>query len=955
MPRLLRQAWIVASGALLLGCAVTPPPNAAPAPAPIEAQAPAAPGPLVALADQVAIPHVTFTLDNGLTVIVHEDRKAPIVAVSVWYDVGSTDEPAGKTGFAHLFEHLMFNGSENLPGDYFEWTDAIGATSLNGTTQFDRTHYFQNVPTGALERILFMESDRMGYLLGAVTQDKLDTQRAVVQNEKRQRDNRPGARAWGVLLKEMFGKDHPYGHETIGSMADLDSATLGDVRQWFIDHYGPDNAVLVLAGDVDAATARPLVERYFGAIPTGPAQPPIVAEVPSFEQSRRVEVTDGVARPRVTIYWPMPPRTDPDRPALDIAGSVLGGLASSRLDAELVRRREIADFAFAGYIGYQHVGLFSVGGEPREGTSLDTLELALQKEVARLVTQGPSAEEVERAVTDLIAAEVRGLEQVGGSEGKAARLAESYLDHGDAGHFAADLAAYAALTPEAVRAAAARWLEQPTLTLTLLPGEPETVDALEKAPSQASSDTAASPSPPTRTIREIPPIGPTSALDFPEVASVRLSNGATLYHARRSSLPVTSVLIEFDAGRAAEAPDERGIAAMVEALLDEGAGGLSAQEIAERSEALGTEIDFGTALDETVASMSALTVNLDASLDLLATMLRAPDFDLEAIERVRGQLLASRQRTLATIDGVANDLLPAILYHPADPYGGSPYGDPDAIAAIDADDLRDFHARWLRPERANIFVVSDLDTAQVEAMFEQRLGRWTVDEVPAGIKRFAARPARPEGPDVTLVDRPGSSQSLILAAQILPVAPGDELTDLFSANEVFGGSFLGRINMDLREEKGWSYGARGYVIRSSADVFYRLRAPVQADRTADSLRAIIAETHAFLTDAGVSEEELARTQAAQIAELPGRFEMSAALIQGMSNNVEVGRPMDYYETLAERLGAQTSEGLDRAIRAALDPAAFRWIVVGDAETVAPQLEAAGIAFETRSAPEVDAP
>jgi zinc protease len=238
------------------------------------APAVAAAAPVPELVERVDIPFQSFTLDNGLTVLVHEDRKAPVVAVSVWYNVGSKDEPKGKTGFAHLFEHLMFNGSENAPGDFFEPLQQIGATDYNGTTSFDRTNYFQTVPTAALERALFLESDRMGYLLGAVTQEKLDNQIGVVQNEKRQGDNRPGGLVWYRVLEEIFPEGHPYRHSPIGSMADLQSATLADVKQWFLDNYGPNNAVLVLAGDIDAASARPLVEKYFGAIKRGPVNEP---------------------------------------------------------------------------------------------------------------------------------------------------------------------------------------------------------------------------------------------------------------------------------------------------------------------------------------------------------------------------------------------------------------------------------------------------------------------------------------------------------------------------------------------------------------------------------------------------------------------------------------------------------------------------------------------------------
>ena len=305
---------------------------------PALAAAPAAkPVPVSSLVQQVRIPHSIFKLDNGLTVILHEDHKAPVVAVSVWYNVGSKDEPKGKTGFAHLFEHLMFNGSENLPGDYFNYLQQIGATDYNGTTYYDRTNYFETVPEAAFERALFMESDRMGHLLGAVTQGVLDNQRSVVQNEKRQGDSQPG----GLVQYEMFGSlfppGHPYHHTTIGSMADLDAASLADVKQWFRDKYGPNNAVLVIAGDVTPAEARPLVQKYFGDIGRGPVNHPALAAVPTLASAKSVTMKDTVAATTISRYWAVPGLLDKHMATLDIGASVLGGLASSRLDKIMVR------------------------------------------------------------------------------------------------------------------------------------------------------------------------------------------------------------------------------------------------------------------------------------------------------------------------------------------------------------------------------------------------------------------------------------------------------------------------------------------------------------------------------------------------------------------------------------------------------------------------------------------
>src|SRR5688572_15437619 len=399
-----RLSLLLASASLLAACAPSPAVEsaasrelaAAVAPA---APAPAEPAPVSALVEQVAIPHQKFVLDNGLTVIVHEDRKAPVVAISTWYNVGSKDEPKGKTGFAHLFEHLMFNGSENLPGDFFEYLQQVGATDYNGTTWFDRTNYFQTVPKGALERALFMESDRMGYLLGAVTQAKLDNQIGVVQNEKRQGDNAPGGLVEYAVLENLFPEGHPYHHSTIGSMADLDAASLADVKQWFIDKYGPNNSVLVLAGDITPAEAQPLVENYFGTIKPGPVNVPAAADVPTLAASKSIVMKDRVAAVQIQRNWAVPGLLADELAALDLGGSILGGLASSRLDNALVRNEKIAVGVTAGLQPFHRLGMFEVSATVKPGIDPALVERRLDEIIAEFLANGPTEDEVRRAAT----------------------------------------------------------------------------------------------------------------------------------------------------------------------------------------------------------------------------------------------------------------------------------------------------------------------------------------------------------------------------------------------------------------------------------------------------------------------------------------------------------------------------------------------------------------------------
>ena len=401
--------------------------SAAPSAAAPKAQAASRIAPVADLVRRVDIPYQQFTLANGLKVVVHEDRKAPVVAISIWYNVGSKDEPAGKTGFAHLFEHLMFNGSENSPGDYFEPLREIGATDLNGTTWFDRTNYFQTVPRPALETGLWLESDRMGHLLGAIDQTKLTNQIGVVQNEKRQGDNEPYGLVEYAQLEALFPEGHPYRHSTIGSMADLDSASLDDVKQWFRDKYGPNNAVLVLAGDVSAAEARPLVEKYFGDIPRGKVNTPAAAPVPTLPERKVQVMTDRVANSRIYRDWAVPGLLDPDMIQLDVAGCVLGGLASSRLDNILVRQEQSAVGVEAGIQAFHRISMFEIQVNVKPGVDPAGVERRLDQIVGEYIANGPTADEVQRCVTTDVAGRIRGLEQVGGFGGKAVALAEGAL------------------------------------------------------------------------------------------------------------------------------------------------------------------------------------------------------------------------------------------------------------------------------------------------------------------------------------------------------------------------------------------------------------------------------------------------------------------------------------------------------------------------------------------------
>ena len=906
--------------------------------------APLQAAPVAELVSEVNIPWKRFQLDNGLTVIVHEDRKAPVVAVSVWYNVGSKDEPAGSTGFAHLFEHLMFGGSENAPGSYLGRMRNLGPSNLNGTTWFDRTNYFQTVPTPALEQALFLESDRMGYLLGEVGQDVLDLQRGVVQNEKRQGDNQPYGLFQYAQLEGLFPEGHPYRHSTIGSMADLDAASLETVRDWFRDNYGPNNAIVVLSGDIDEATARPLMEKYFGAIPRGPVNEPAQADVPTLAEPVTMVMHDRVANTRLTRSWAVPGMLSDDAVPLSVGASVLGGLASSRLDNILVRDEQSAVSVSASNADFHRVGIFSITVDVKPGQDAAEVGQRLDAIVADFIANGPTQEEVARVATQYVSRRIQGLEQV---NGKANVLAEGQLYAGDPDDYKKELAEYASVTPAQVKAAMQKWLTRPVLDITIEPGEREAYVEAAAAPPGAEPVPAAEIQ---RVPRDsMPEIGEVPDLRFPAVERTTLSNGINVVYARVGTVPVTRVAVEFDAGFAADRPDRLGAQAMMIDLLDEGTTTRNANQLAEEEERLGASVSVSASMDRTSADLSTVTANLAPSLSLLSDVVRNPAFAPSEVERIRASRLSGLATERTNPGAIAARALPPLIYGEASPYGRSftGSGDEATLTALTRADLVAEHNAWVRPDNATIFIVSDLPLAEVKPQLEGAFGDWQAPATAKGTKDFAADvPATTSR--IVLIDRPQSPQSLIYGGAVLPVSGTDDLLALNAANVTLGGDFLSRINADLRETKGWSYGVRGGVNAFQHRVPYIINAPVQANRTGDAIAALIAQYDRFLQTDGVTPQELERTINGNTRSLAGGLETSAQIMGALRSNALFNRPDDYQTTLASRTRDLTAAQLDAEARKVIQPDQFVWVVVGDASVVRPQLEALGLPVEERS-------
>lgn len=891
----------------------------------------------------VDVPYQQFTLDNGLTVLVHEDRKAPIVAVAAWYNVGSKDEPPGQTGYAHLFEHIMlFNGTEHVP-NLIEPLRDMGATNWNGTTWFDRTNYFQTAPTPALERVLYLESERMGYLLGALTQTALDAQRGIVQNEKRQGDNQPYGLAFYRMLERLFPEGHPYRHSTIGSMADLDAASVEAMRQWFRDNYGPNNAVLVLAGDIDAAEARPLVERYFGQIPRGPQNIPAAADVPTLEARVDDVMHDRVANTRLYRTWIVPGINHEDLTDLNVAASVLGGLNSSRLDRILVREEESAVAVSASVLPFQRVSMFFVSVDVKPGVDAGAVSQRLDQIIADYIASGPTADEIQRVATQAVSGALFNIEQVGGFSGKTVALANGAVIAGDPNFFRRNLLAYGEVTPVSARDAMGRWITRPVHAMRIDPGAREPYQE-----ASATSRPAPDPTPPTVTPRDpMPPIGEIADLDFPDVTRARLSNGMEIVYAHRNAIPVTLVAFDFNAGVSADPQNGLGTQRLMLSAMTEGAGGRDAMQIAEEQERLGASITAAGSLDRSGVALGALSANLGLSLDLLADIVMRPDFTADDVSRLRDQQLAAVAAEATQPNGLAQRALPPIIYGANHPYGRplSGLGNAQSLGALDRDALVRFHQAWIRPETGRIFVVSDRPLAEVRRLLEARFGGWRGAEgVSVGVKDFSVAVPNPR-PRIVLVDRPQSPQSVIYAGAVLPIVGSSDTLTLTAANEVLGAGFLSRLNTEIRERRGWSYGLGGAVQLREQQVPYVITAPVQADRTGDSIRVLREMIDAFRTSAPVTEAEHTRTINGNIRQLPGAFETADSILGALRSNSLYQRPDNHWEAVAGRYRAMSAADMDTAARAVIDPSRFVWVVVGDASVVRPQLNGLGLDVE----------
>jgi zinc protease len=859
---------------------------------------------------EIDIPYERFVLDNGLTVIVHEDHKAPIVAVNIWYHVGSKNEKPGKTGFAHLFEHLMFGGSEHSSGRYIDAMERIGATDLNGTTNPDRTNYFQNVPTSAVDLTLWMESDRMGHLLGALDQKTLDLQRGVVQNEKRQGENQPYGVTRQLLTQNTYPAGHPYSWTTIGEMSDLDAASMKDVQEWFKTYYGPSNVVLVLAGDIDVKTAREKVAKYFGDIPSGPPVAHHQVWIAKMSGTHRQVVQDRVPQARIYKVWNIPEYGSAEADYLDLVSDCLSNGKSSRFYKRLVYADQIATDA-AAFTDLREIGgQFYVRATARPGQSIAQVEKEVDEELARFLKNGPTAEEMQRVKTQYQANFIRGIERIGGFGGKSDRLAQSQVFRGSADAYQISLKRVQEATAEDLRAAAQRWLSDGVYILEVDPFP-------EYKTASAGADRS-----------KMPETGAPPELKLPKLQRATLSNGLKVILAERHEVPLVNFTLAADAGFASDASTTPGTANLAMQVLTDGTHTLNALQISDELEALGATLRGSSNLDLSFVSLSALTAKLDPSLDLFADVVLNPSYPETEVKREQKLVLAGIEREQNTPATLALRVLPGLLYGAGHPYGNplTGSGTKESVAKLTREDLVKFHDNWLRPNNSTLVVVGDTTLKEVTPKLEKLFAGWKSGSVPAKNMKTVVVAAKSA---VYLIDKPGAQQSVILAGVVAPPRANPQEIAIEAMNNSLGGMFGARLNMNLREDKHWSYGVRT-VLRDarSQRPFYAV-APVQTDKTKESLEEMNKEFRGIIGDHPVSGDELAKIQANETLKLPGSRETLDALGQSIVDLVQFGLPDDYYDTYAGKVRALKISDVNDAAKEVVRADNLIWIVVGD--------------------------
>jgi predicted Zn-dependent peptidase len=862
-----------------------------------------------------------YTLSNGLDVILHVDRSIPVAAVNVWYHVGSQNEEPDRTGFAHLFEHIMFKGSKHHNREYFMPLQEVGA-SINGSTTTDRTNYFEDVPAEYLELALWLESDRMGFLLDALDEHSFEVEVEVVKNERRQSyENRPYGLAGQEIRKALFPPNHPYNWQTIGIHEHLAAATLDDVKAFFRRFYAPNNASLSIAGDIDVDETKRMVERYFGSLTPAPPVPRLQRWVPGLTDEVRLELEDAVQLARLYLTWVGPPRFDADEPAIDVLMSVLGEGRSSRLYRSLVYEKQIARSVSAYYAAMEIAGEIRIDATLAPGASLDDVEKALWAEVARLQQEPPSTEEVQRSVNSLEAHYVRQLESVGGFGGRADLLNYYNIFAGDPARLNEDFDRYERVTPDQVQAAAKRYLNGGRVRLVVNPRR-------EVTPAESELDRYQKPGP-----------GKPRRFEPPVPRRLQIAGGLDLLVVEKHEVPLIAAGLYFPGGAAIDPAASPGLSSMAGRVMTEGTKKRNATQIAEEADFIAAQPNIGIDRENVFVSTEALTRHWERALELLADVIENPTFPDEEIDRVRKERLTDLRRLRDDANAVADRVLTGLLYGRESPHGHPISGREEAIERLTREELVAQHERQFASARPAFLVVGDVDTETVARQLESAFSGWgkpgsRSGRVDAVVEREPTR--------IYLVDKPGAAQSVIWASQVSVPRLHPDFQALMVMNMAFGGQFTARLNMNLREDKGYTYGYRSqYEWRRSVSTF-RAGGSVQTAVTMEALFETLKEFRDLVHDRPINSEEFEKAQQGMVRSFPPTFETPSQVLRRLLDIAHFELPDDHFSGQVARIQAVTLDDVQRVARERVDPDCLSIVIVGDRAVIEGPLSELGL-------------
>ncbi|MCX6352337.1 MAG: pitrilysin family protein [Bacteroidetes bacterium] len=899
----------------------------------------------------IVIPYQKYVLPNGLTLIVHEDHSDPIVHVDVTYHVGSAREEIGKSGFAHFFEHMMFQGSKNVKDEeHFKLVTQAGGT-MNGTTNRDRTNYFETVPKNYLETALWLEADRMGFLLDSVTQRKFEVQRATVKNEKGQRyENRPYGMASEVSARHFYPFGHPYSWLTIGYVEDLNRVNVEDLKKFFLRWYGPNNAVLTVGGDVNTAEVVRLVEKYYGSMTQCPKVEKQVAPTFTIESDRYVSYEDNVRFPMLQMQFPTIPSFHPDEPALDILADILGGGKSSILYKNLVKTKKAVN-AGCNHPTSELAGDLSFSITAYPDTKLADMEKMVRQAMEEFVTRGITDDDLKKAVAQHEASAIFGLESV---SGKVSLLASYQTFNGDANMIGKDLARYRAVTKQDVIRVFEKYIKgKKCLLLSVYPkGKKEVIAAEDNhvaGVSAADSLKSQKHDPLYEKLTYVPikdnfdrsihpNTGVSPVANPPKSYTLTRPNGIRVIGVHNPEIPVVTMRMAVQYGGSLQPKGKEGVSMLMGKMLNESNAKYTAEQVSDELQKLGSSVFVMSGTTGSNLVINSLTKNLKQTMDIASAMVLQPKFDADEFERIKKQSIEAlaNQKTQATV--MADDAFARLLYGEDHFLGTSSSGSVASLTSITLQDVKDYYQNYFAPNISYFVVSGDLTSAQTSSYLSVFDG-WAKKEVKAPVA--STNFPMIDKTRIYLLDKEKAPQSEIRIGYL--AMPYDGTGEFFKAgcmNYVLGGAFNSRINLNLREDKGYTYGARSGFSGSKFIGFYQAGAGVRADATDKSVVEFMREIKGY-ADNGIKPEELDFTKKAILEKEALSYETNSQKAGYIGRMIEYGLPENYSEQQAKILRAMTVNDINALAKKHIPYNNMVILVVGDKKSNKPLLEKLG--------------